>query len=137
MTRFLHLGPDAVHGDRVAFEAAAAHHLGRVLRATVGDVVQAVDPGGALLSVRLTAIAARGAEGLIVSRVPLATESPLDLTLAQGVPKGDKMDGIVRMATERRSELSTSNHRVSSRKGARTQTSTAGPQRLPVQPPSK
>jgi 16S rRNA (uracil1498-N3)-methyltransferase len=35
-----------------------------------------------------------------VSRAPLATESPLDLTLAQGVPKGDKMDGIVRMATE-------------------------------------
>lgn len=100
MTRFLHLGPDAVHGDRVAFEAAAAHHLGRVLRAAVGDVVQAVDPGGALLSVRLTAIAARRAEGLIVSRVALATESPLDLTLAQGVPKGDKMDGIIRMATE-------------------------------------
>jgi 16S rRNA (uracil1498-N3)-methyltransferase len=63
-------------------------------------VVQAVDPGGARLSVRLTAIAARRAEGLIVSRAPLATESPLDLTLAQGIPKGDKMDGIVRMATE-------------------------------------
>jgi 16S rRNA (uracil1498-N3)-methyltransferase len=100
VTRFLHLGPDAVHGDRVTFETAAAHHLGRVLRAAVGDVVQAVEPGGALLSVRLTAIAARRAEGLIVSRVPLATESPLDLTLAQGVPKGDKMDGIIRMATE-------------------------------------
>jgi 16S rRNA (uracil1498-N3)-methyltransferase len=100
VTRFLHLGPDAVHGDRVAFEAAAAHHLGRVLRAAVGDVVQAVDPGGALLSVRLTAIVAGRAEGLIVSRVALATESPLDLTLAQGVPKGDKMDGIIRMATE-------------------------------------
>jgi 16S rRNA (uracil1498-N3)-methyltransferase len=100
VTRFLHLGPDAVHGDRVAFEAAAAHHLGRVLRAAVGDVVQAVDPGGVLLSVRLTAITARRAEGLIVSRAPLATESPLDLTLAQSVPKGDKMDSIVRMATE-------------------------------------
>ena len=100
MTRFLHLGPDAVRGDRVAFEAAAAHHLGRVLRVAVGDVVQAVDRGGALLSVRLTAVAARRAEGLIVSRAPLATESPLGLTLAQGVPKGDKMDGIVRMATE-------------------------------------
>jgi 16S rRNA (uracil1498-N3)-methyltransferase len=100
VTRFLHLAPDAVDGDRVAFEAAAAHHLGRVLRAAVGDVVQAVDHAGALLSVRLTAIAPRHAEGLIVSRVPLETESPLDLTLAQGVPKGDKMDGIVRMATE-------------------------------------
>jgi 16S rRNA (uracil1498-N3)-methyltransferase len=100
VTRFLHLGPDAVDGDRVIFEAAAAHHLGRVLRAAVGSVVQAVDHGGALLSVRLTGITARRAEGLIVGRAPLATESPLDLTLAQGVPKGDKMDGIVRMATE-------------------------------------
>ena len=100
MTRFLHLAPDAVHGDAVTFEAAAAHHLGRVLRAAVGDVVQAVDHEGTLLAVRLTAIAARHAEGLIVGRAPLTTESPLDLTLAQGVPKGDKMDGIVRMATE-------------------------------------
>jgi 16S rRNA (uracil1498-N3)-methyltransferase len=100
VTRVLHLAPDAVDGDRVAFEAGAAHHLGRVLRAGVGDVVQAVDHAGALLSVRLTAIAPRHAEGLIVSRAPLATESLLDLTLAQGVPKGDKMDGIVRMATE-------------------------------------
>jgi len=100
VTRFLHLAPDAIRGDRVTFEAAAAHHLGRVLRAAVGDVVQAVDPAGALLAVRLTVIAARRAEGLIVSRAPLPTESPLDLTLAQGVPKGDKMDGIVRMATE-------------------------------------
>lgn len=100
MTRFLHLAADAVDGDRVVFEAATAHHLGRVLRAAVGDVVQAVDHEGALLSVRLTGLAPRRAEGLIVSRAPLATESALDLTLAQGVPKGDKMDGIVRMATE-------------------------------------
>ena len=100
MTRFLHLTPDAVRGDRVTFPAAAAHHLGRVLRAAVGDVVQAVDGAGSLLSVRLTAVAARAAEGVIVGREPVATESPLDLTLAQGVPKGDKMDAIVRAATE-------------------------------------
>lgn len=99
MTRF-HLAPDAVRGERVAFDAAAAHHLGRVLRAAVGDLVQAVDPRGDLLSVRLTAIAARRAEGLIVARAALATESPLRLTLAQAVPKGDKMEGIIRMTTE-------------------------------------
>lgn len=100
MTRFLHLAPDAVRGDRVIFAAAAAHHLGRVLRAAVGDVVEAVADGGALVSVRLTAIAPGRAEGVIVGRARLETESPLDLTLAQGLPKGDKMDGIVRMATE-------------------------------------
>jgi 16S rRNA (uracil1498-N3)-methyltransferase len=99
VTRF-HLARDAVHGDRVIFDAAAAHHLGRVLRAAAGDLVQAVDTDGALLSVRLTTIAPRAAEGVIVARARLETESPLRLTLAQAVPKGDKMEGIVRMTTE-------------------------------------
>jgi 16S rRNA (uracil1498-N3)-methyltransferase len=99
VTRF-HLAPGAVQGERVIFDAAAAHHLGRVLRAAVGDVVQAVDPHGELLSVRLTAVAPRRAEGLVVARARLETESPLRLTLAQAVPKGDKMEGIVRMTTE-------------------------------------
>jgi 16S rRNA (uracil1498-N3)-methyltransferase len=99
VTRF-HLDPGAVQGDRVTFAAAAAHHLGRVLRATVGDLVQAVAADGALLSVRLTAIAPRRAEGHVVERTRLDTESPLRLTLAQAVPKGDKMEGIVRMTTE-------------------------------------
>lgn len=99
MTRF-HLAPDAVRGDRVAFDPAAAHHLGRVLRASPGDVVQAVDASGQLLSVRLTAISPRRAEGVVTSRAPLATESGLDLTLAQGIPKGDGMEHVIRMATE-------------------------------------
>lgn len=99
MTRF-HLAPDAIRGDRVTFDGAAAHHLGRVLRAAVGDLVQAVDARGDLLSVRLTGIAARRAEGLIVGRTTLDTESPLQLTLAQAIPKGDKMEHIIRMTTE-------------------------------------
>jgi 16S rRNA (uracil1498-N3)-methyltransferase len=99
VTRF-HLAPGDVQGSRVTFGATAAHHLGRVLRAAVGDLVQAVDPHGELLSVRLTAIAPRRAEGLVVDRTRLETESPLRLTLAQAVPKGDRMEGIVRMTTE-------------------------------------
>jgi 16S rRNA (uracil1498-N3)-methyltransferase len=99
VTRF-HLAPDAIRGDRVTFDGTAAHHLGRVLRAAVGDLVQAVDARGELLSVRLTGIAARRAEGLIVGRTTLDTESPLQLTLAQAIPKGDKMEHIIRMTTE-------------------------------------
>ena len=37
---------------------------------------------------------------LIVGRSALATESTLDLTLAQAIPKGDKMEHVIRMATE-------------------------------------
>ncbi|HEU4439730.1 MAG TPA: 16S rRNA (uracil(1498)-N(3))-methyltransferase [Methylomirabilota bacterium] len=99
MTRF-HLAPDAVDGDRVVFDASAAHHLGRVLRAAAGEVVQAVDASGQLLSVRLTTIGPRRAEGAVVGRAPLATESSLDLTLAQAIPKGDRMEHVIRMVTE-------------------------------------
>jgi 16S rRNA (uracil1498-N3)-methyltransferase len=99
MSRF-HVRPEAVLGDRVAFDAEESHHLARVLRLGVGDVVAALDGRGRELSVRLTRVGTRGAEGTIVSRRALDTESPLVLTLAQGIAKGDKMEGIIRMATE-------------------------------------
>ncbi len=99
MTRF-HLAPAAVRGDQVTFDGPAAHHMGRGLRAAVGDLVQAVDAGGQLLSVRLTEIGPRRAEGVVVTRARLATESPLHLTLAQAIPKGDKMETVIRMTAE-------------------------------------
>jgi 16S rRNA (uracil1498-N3)-methyltransferase len=40
------------------------------------------------------------AEGEILAVVAPLSESPLTLTLVQGLPKADKMDGIIRMATE-------------------------------------
>jgi len=99
VTRF-HVRPDAVSGERVSFDAEEAHHLARVLRLGPGDVVQAVDGRGLDLTVRLTRVGPRSAEGAIVSRVSRPVESPLDLTLAQGIPKGDKLESIIRMATE-------------------------------------
>ncbi len=99
MSRF-HVRPEAVRGDRVAFDAEEAHHLARVLRLGPGDLVEALDGAGNALTVRLIRVGPRGAEGAVVSRRALHTESPLDLTLAQGIAKGDKMDGIIRMATE-------------------------------------
>jgi 16S rRNA (uracil1498-N3)-methyltransferase len=99
VSRF-HVRPEAVRGDRVAFDAEEAHHLARVLRLGVGDRVAALDGAGNELMVRLTRVGARGAEGLVLSRRALQTESTLELTLAQGIAKGDKMDGIIRMATE-------------------------------------
>ena len=71
-----------------------------MLRLGAGDVVAAVDGSGHELTVRLTR-SARGGPRAPSSRAARSqTESPLDLTLAQGIPKGDKMEGIIRMATE-------------------------------------
>ena len=99
VTRF-HVHAESATDAHVSFAADEAHHLGRVLRLGPGDIVQAVDGHGHELTVRLTAVDALGARGLVLSRTARPTESPLDLTLVQGIVKGDKLEGIIRMATE-------------------------------------
>jgi 16S rRNA (uracil1498-N3)-methyltransferase len=99
MPRF-RVRPEAVRGDRVVFDAEETRHLARVLRLGPGDLVRALDGLGAELTVRLTAVEPRAASGTVVGRALVDAESPLELTLAQGVPRGDRMESIVRMATE-------------------------------------
>ncbi|MEK7372146.1 MAG: RsmE family RNA methyltransferase, partial [candidate division NC10 bacterium] len=99
MPRF-YLRAEAVSGPRVTFDAQETRHLARVLRLRAGDVVHAVDGQGQELTVRLTQVSRRSAEGLILGREAGRSESPLLLTLVQGLPKGDKMEAIIRMATE-------------------------------------
>lgn len=99
MTRF-HIRPESVDGDRVVFDAEETHHLARVLRLQPGALVQAVDGRGHELTVRLLRVGPRAAEGDIVERTVRASESPLPLTLAQGLPKGSKLETIIRMSTE-------------------------------------
>ncbi len=82
------------------FDEQETRHLARVLRLAPGDVVQVVDGRGAELTVRLESVEARSAAGTILARSSSHTESPLAISLAQGVPKGAKMEWIVRTVTE-------------------------------------
>ena len=92
--------PEDVAGDRVTFGPEETRHLTRVLRLGAGAVVEALDGTGTMLTVRIEMVGRRGAEGLVLSRTMHRTESSLRLTLAQGIAKGDKMERIIRMATE-------------------------------------
>src|SRR5262249_59340310 len=84
----------------VVYDAEETHHPARVLRLQPGTVVHAVDGQGHELTVRVVRIGPRAAEGDIVERAVRAIESPLSLTLAQGIPKGSKLETVIRMATE-------------------------------------
>lgn len=95
----VHVRPEAVRGARIVLDASETRHLRRVLRLNVGDLVRAMDGLGHEWTVRLTTLGAR-AEGEIVETGASADESPLTLTLAQGIPKGDKLETIIRMSTE-------------------------------------
>jgi len=98
--RRIRIRPEDVAGDHVTLSAEETRHLIRVLRLGVGDVVEALDGAGTMLTVRIERVDRRGAEAVVLARAEHPTESPLRLTLAQGMAKGDKLESIIRMATE-------------------------------------
>lgn len=70
-----------------------------MLRLVPGDTVVASDGTGIDYTVRLESLGDT-ATGTILGSVRGTADAPLDVTLVQGVPKGDKMETIVRAATE-------------------------------------
>jgi 16S rRNA (uracil1498-N3)-methyltransferase len=98
MRRFT-IAPERRDGDRVTFDQAESHHLARVLRLKAGDTVVAVDGSGRDYTVRLERVSAQ-TTGTIVGVTERDTESPFPITLVQGLPKGDKLETVIRAATE-------------------------------------
>lgn len=90
----------SVHpGEPVPVAQDDARHLVRVLRLAAGDRVVVVTPGGERWLGRLVDASPARAAVLPERRLP-SSEPPLDITLAQGLPKGAKMDEVIRHGTE-------------------------------------
>src|SRR5688572_7895294 len=98
MRRFT-IAPERIARGHVAFDAYESRHLSRVLRLRPGDTVIASDGAGHDYTVRLDTVGAQ-ATGRVVRVATHDAESPLAVTLVQVVPKGDRMETIVRAATE-------------------------------------
>jgi len=75
-------------------------HLVRVLRLAVGDVVHLFNGDGFDHRAELVSVAKRGAEARVGAALPVGNESPLRITLAQGIARGEKMDLVLQKATE-------------------------------------
>jgi 16S rRNA (uracil1498-N3)-methyltransferase len=90
-----------VAGDRVQLAAADARKLITVLRRRTGDGVQVVDAAGTAFAARLD-IAGKAVFAALEDAVATAasTEAGLRVVVAQAIPKGQKMDGIVEKASE-------------------------------------
>lgn len=75
-------------------------HLVQVLRLRVGDALTLFDGSGLEYPGRLSDIGKRRAEVELGSSCDPQRESPLQITLLQGVSKGERMDYSVQKATE-------------------------------------
>jgi 16S rRNA (uracil1498-N3)-methyltransferase len=79
----------------------AVAHLVRVLRLGAGDRVRLFNGDGHDYEAELLQAGKRGAQARVLARVDApATESPLAITLAQGIARGEKMDWVLQKATE-------------------------------------
>src|SRR5262249_2642111 len=76
------------------------HHLARVLRLRSGDQVSVFDGAGAEYSCAVAQVSGNQAILKVIERLTDVVDSPLPLTLAQALAKGEKFDFIVQKATE-------------------------------------
>jgi len=86
-------------GDKISLEKNNEHHLLKVLRFPVGNTITLFNGDGfdyqaIVISTKKTYIVE------VLSQQKNESESSLDLTLAQGIAKGEKMDFLIQKAVE-------------------------------------
>lgn len=93
--------PDPLHADTIiSLPEASAHHAARVLRLSAGDAVTLFDGSGAEWPASISHIDRRAVEVHVHHAVPVERESPLRITLAQGISSGERMDYTLQKAVE-------------------------------------
>lgn len=87
-------------GAIVELSDGAANHVARVLRLPVGAPLTLFNGTGGEYSATVHEISKRSVSVRISAFVARAMESPLAITLAQGIAKGERMDYAIQKATE-------------------------------------
>ena len=87
-------------GQTLSLPEEAANHLVRVMRLREGDGCVLFNGDGHDYDARITAIGKREARAQVLSARRVDNESPLRITLLQGIARGEKMDWILQKATE-------------------------------------
>ena len=96
----VHVDAPLAVGLRVPLPSAAAAHLQRVLRLREGDACVLFNGDGNDYDARIHAVGKRELLVDVTASHGVESESPLPITLVQGVARGEKMDWILQKATE-------------------------------------
>ncbi|WP_054660704.1 16S rRNA (uracil(1498)-N(3))-methyltransferase, partial [Stenotrophomonas pictorum] len=87
-------------GQTLSLPEETANHLVRVMRLREGDRCVLFNGDGHDYAATLATVGKRDAQVHIDDAQPLDNESPLAITLLQGIARGEKMDLILQKATE-------------------------------------
>jgi 16S rRNA (uracil1498-N3)-methyltransferase len=89
-----------LHGGPLSIKGEKAKYLSAVLRCRPGERLLIYDDNGNAYLSKITGVAAREVTVELIEKIDRNTDSPLHITLLQGLLKGEKMDLVVQKATE-------------------------------------
>jgi len=87
-------------GARIELAREAAHHASRVLRLRVGEPMTLFDGTGGEYDAKVASISGDGVAVTVGEHHPDDRESPLRVTLVQGIAGADRMDFIIQKSVE-------------------------------------
>ena len=96
----VYLDAALAQGARVALMGAAAAHVRRVLRLEIGDALTLFNGDGRDYPARIATFGRDSVDVEVEGRSPARAESPLAITLVQGIARAERMDLVVQKATE-------------------------------------
>jgi 16S rRNA (uracil1498-N3)-methyltransferase len=99
MRRFF-VTPEAIQADSITLQGDDYHHLVNVLRQKIGDKIEVKDGHGNTYFCQIGKVGKETAELLIITRKEDPSSSPIQVTLAQSLPKNPKLDWIIQKTTE-------------------------------------
>ena len=91
---------DLTDETQAVLSGGSAHHLIHVLRARTGDRIELSDGCGRTYACTLKEVSEGQAKLSVDSEIQESRELPAQITLYQGLPKGDKMALIIQKAVE-------------------------------------
>lgn len=100
MPRFFIENIDRQPGESVTVTGQDAQHISRSLRMKPGERVTVCGGLGFDLSCEITAVSGESVELTVLERKATGSEPSVNLTLYQGVPKGDKLELIIEKTVE-------------------------------------
>lgn len=96
----VHVGAPLARAKTLAIEGSTASHIVRVLRLKPGDPLILFDGSGGEHRARIEQLGKDTVTVSVLEHHAIERESPLPLTLAQGVSRGERMDWVIQKATE-------------------------------------
>ena len=96
----IHVAAPIAAGAQVELRGKAAEHVTRVLRLGAGDKVTLFNGDGTDYPSEIKELHKGSLTLAVRSALPARAESPLAITLVQGIARGERMDLVVQKATE-------------------------------------